>query len=421
MTMANYRSAIVVWLSLAGWDTRVRASTENGDKSAATLSGLADDMCRFGVHIKTDDWPLETGWDVYDEKTGERIAWANEGTYAGENKMYNTYTDVPPGKYKLVVTDSFGDGLNGWYKTTNNGNMVHESDGFDGDEDTSFFSCGLDTCVLTVNIVEDKYAVCDTSWEVILDETGSTALAGDFQRLPMRNPGAIESSDTSITVIHGEEYTFTIFDSYGDGLCCDYGQGSYSVEVAGNEVASGDEFGYVETHKILVDCGGGTDQDDSSIESGATYLIRLYDTNMCWQTDSGTRLRNGDKIVLAQCNTAVGSQHFAIKDYSSGVYEIITPASSKWHVIGINPDPDASGSQGKVRLSRLSSGVMDADAEVWNMAKIKDGSGAFGVWLSGVHATNQDGNTASQTPVVLRTESRIKEDGGEMRWDLLKQ
>merc|ERR1712125_201055 len=39
------------------------------------------------------------------------------------------------------------------------------------------------------------------------------------------------------------EYVFEIADSYGDGICCGYGSGSYSVEYNGVEVAAGGQFG----------------------------------------------------------------------------------------------------------------------------------------------------------------------------------
>merc|ERR1712176_1264769 len=42
-------------------------------------------------------------------------------------------------------------------------------------------------------------------------------------------------------------YTFTITDAYGDGICCSYGNGGYSVRVDDKEVASGGQFGSSET------------------------------------------------------------------------------------------------------------------------------------------------------------------------------
>ena len=43
------------------------------------------------------------------------------------------------------------------------------------------------------------------------------------------------------------EYTFTVNDTFGDGFCCSYGTGAYTITVDGDVAASGGEFGYSET------------------------------------------------------------------------------------------------------------------------------------------------------------------------------
>ena len=37
--------------------------------------------------------------------------------------------------------------------------------------------------------------------------------------------------------------TFTLYDSYGDGICCGFGEGGFVINVNGEEVMSGGEFG----------------------------------------------------------------------------------------------------------------------------------------------------------------------------------
>ena len=37
-------------------------------------------------------------------------------------------------------------------------------------------------------------------------------------------------------------YRFAIEDSFGDGLCCSYWAGSYSLKISGSEVGSGGDF-----------------------------------------------------------------------------------------------------------------------------------------------------------------------------------
>merc|ERR1712157_508289 len=69
-----------------------------------------------------------------------------------------------------------------------------------------------------------------------------------------------DSSNTeqeiSTTCLSTGTYTFEILDSYGDGICCSYGSGSYSVEANGEVLVSGGEFGSVDTKTFQVSSSG---------------------------------------------------------------------------------------------------------------------------------------------------------------------
>lgn len=76
---------------------------------------------------------------------------------------------------------------------------------------------------LTLTINTDNYAE-ETSWEFV-DAAGNVLAAGPAQ--------AYANSQTyteNITLPDGECYMFYIYDSYGDGICCNYGAGSYTLE-----------------------------------------------------------------------------------------------------------------------------------------------------------------------------------------------
>merc|ERR1712176_1397587 len=49
-----------------------------------------------------------------------------------------------------------------------------------------------------------------------------------------------------------DEYTFTITDAYGDGICCSYGNGGYIIKVDGTEVVNGGDFGDSKTETFTV-------------------------------------------------------------------------------------------------------------------------------------------------------------------------
>merc|ERR1711862_660121 len=109
----------------------------------------------------------------------------------------------------------------------------------------SLLSCSL--CAkseVKVEITTDNYGA-ETSFD-IKDNSGDNIMEG----------GDYESATTyaESTCVGGGSYTFTINDSYGDGTCCAYGSGSYSVKVNDEEVASGGEFsGSTEEKQFDVD------------------------------------------------------------------------------------------------------------------------------------------------------------------------
>ena len=108
-------------------------------------------------------------------------------------------------------------------------------------------SCPVDpTCTdVIVSITLDNYPE-ETSW-TITDDGGSVVASGGTYG------NQADGSTVNITVclIDGC-YDFTINDAYGDGICCSYGNGSYSVTIDGNKVVSGDSFGSSETTNFCV-------------------------------------------------------------------------------------------------------------------------------------------------------------------------
>ncbi|MBK9734066.1 MAG: Ig-like domain-containing protein [Saprospiraceae bacterium] len=59
-------------------------------------------------------------------------------------------------------------------------------------------------------------------------------------------------SNESLICLSAGCYTFTIYDAYGDGICCAYGNGSYNVTVNGINVATGGTFGSSSIHNFCV-------------------------------------------------------------------------------------------------------------------------------------------------------------------------
>ena len=106
------------------------------------------------------------------------------------------------------------------------------------------------TCTnVNINFVFDNYPE-ETSWQ-ILNSSGQVVESGGTY-----GSQADGSSLTITKCLAAGCYTFKINDSYGDGICCSYGNGSYSVTSNGTTLASGGSFGSSESTNFCVGTSG---------------------------------------------------------------------------------------------------------------------------------------------------------------------
>jgi hypothetical protein len=132
------------------------------------------------------------------------------------------------------------------------------SDGIQNGDETGV-DCGGSVCPpcatsctdneVTVTINLDNYPE-ETSWTITNDAGSVVASGGTYGAFP---DGSTVTEDLCLV---DDCYTFTINDSYGDGICCAYGSGSYTVtDGSGSVLASGGSFGSSEATDF---CFGGT-------------------------------------------------------------------------------------------------------------------------------------------------------------------
>ncbi len=114
---------------------------------------------------------------------------------------------------------------------------------------TTGCSGGCQDTELTLTIVLDDYPE-ETTWEVVAN--GNVLASGG----PYTTAGATE---TAALCLADDCYDFIIYDSYGDGICCAWGNGSYELkeDATGNVVASGGQFGFQEITNFCLPGGGG--------------------------------------------------------------------------------------------------------------------------------------------------------------------
>jgi V8-like Glu-specific endopeptidase len=103
--------------------------------------------------------------------------------------------------------------------------------------------------LFTLELLTDDYAG-ETSWE--LEDTTANSVIAETGIAYENNENYVEEACLSA----GPCFTFSIFDSFGDGICCAWGEGSYTTKVDGEVVGSGGNFDSVDTVDFCIEAGG---------------------------------------------------------------------------------------------------------------------------------------------------------------------
>nr|WP_052519831.1 GEVED domain-containing protein [Nonlabens ulvanivorans] len=117
-------------------------------------------------------------------------------------------------------------------------------------------------------ITFDRYPA-ETSWS-LSDSNGTTIASGSGY------DGQAEGSIINIPLsLPADCYVLTFNDSYGDGMCCSYGNGSYSLTAGGTTLATGGSFTTVEVNNFCV--GGATANGYLSTNTAvSTPFLTIY-------------------------------------------------------------------------------------------------------------------------------------------------
>ena len=127
-------------------------------------------------------------------------------------------------------------------------------------------ACSCNDIIVTVTINFDNYPE-ETSWLVTDANSVTVTSDGPYVGQP---DGSTVTEEVCLT---DGCYVFTINDAFGDGICCSFGNGSYSVADAnGNILASGAEFVSSESTQFCVSSAPTWQTCDPIIDLGAATL-----------------------------------------------------------------------------------------------------------------------------------------------------
>ncbi len=162
------------------------------------------------------------------------IAYRNLTTYLG---TYSNFYDARTGSIQSAI-DLYGNQspeviavTNAWH-AVGVGTSYHITQCFSGD--------------LKVEIHFDNYPG-ETTWDV-KDEAGSVIAGGG----PYGNE-YIDADYSEIIGVTSGNYYVTFYDSYGDGMCCGYGDGNYKIYIGDQLIRTGAYFASEDSTEICIE------------------------------------------------------------------------------------------------------------------------------------------------------------------------
>ncbi|MEO0627804.1 MAG: T9SS type A sorting domain-containing protein, partial [Bacteroidota bacterium] len=204
-----------------------------------------------------------------------------------KNILYSTAIDMgPPGddlEYANGRVNAFGavNAAGGNPPTCSDGVQNGQETGVDcGGPDCPACPSGCSDNEVTLTIVLDNYPE-ETSWTITNSSGQTVASGGTYGNFP---DGSTVTEDICLP---DGCYDFTINDSYGDGICCAYGSGSYSlVDDGGSTLASGGAFGSSETTNFCVGGGGPDTQAPSTPTNLTASNTTTTSTSLSWNAST---------------------------------------------------------------------------------------------------------------------------------------
>lgn len=256
---------------------------------------------------------------------------------------------------------NFGQGsitFSAWVANPNNQSDLNTGNDSISNSFSSYYASSVD---VTLTINTDNYG-SETTWEV-LTQTGEVVLSGGGY------PNVIGGATYTYNMcLDSACYVFKVYDSYGDGLCCQFGQGSYTIvdEYSNVLVTGSGQFTTSQTHALCTDgcgafnvttaktnvsCNGGSDGSITAtpINGQAAYTYLWSNgavTNSITGLPAGNYSvtvtdANGCQSVESVIVTQPAHPIFQINAVVDQLYSSLSGTSYQWFVDG-NPIPNSN-------------------------------------------------------------------------------
>ncbi|MEP2936627.1 MAG: M4 family metallopeptidase [Gilvibacter sp.] len=174
---------------------------------------------------------------------------------------------------------------------------------------------------VTLTITFDNYPE-ETAW-TLTDSGGSTVASASYSTA---NPDG-STVNVPFGTLADDTYTFTITDSYGDGICCAYGSGSYSLSNPAGVMFSGGSFGSSEATDFCIESGGGADTEAPSIPINLS-ASGITDTSVTLDWNDST-----DNVAVDGYEVFENGVSLGVVSTSGAVVSGLTPATTYTYTV----------------------------------------------------------------------------------------
>ncbi len=161
------------------------------------------------------------------------------------------------------------------------------------------------TTTLKVYIIQDQFGQ-QTTWDIINSAGEVIAQGGPYQQL-VGSGGTQPNLTTVYDVPTNECYLFRIYDSAGNGICCNYGEGYYYIkDENGEKIFEGDgSFGDMAAHLFLI-------KQNLSVDELTDCSFKIY------PNPANDKIYvEGKDIELVEMFNAIGQKVAEVKGYET--------------------------------------------------------------------------------------------------------
>jgi hypothetical protein len=180
----------------------------------------------------------------------------------------------------------------------------------------------------------------ETTWRLKNSATGATVKQGG----PYAKGSTTQVRDTFC--LPNGCYIFEIFDSYGDGICCAYGNGAYSLTTAsGQVIKNGGNFGASETTNFClpIGSGGGSGNPTCINIDFKKFTVQPYGAGQ----DAGTHqvLNNGTELRVQNNAWKAITLMYNVSANTKIEFEFASTVEGEIHGLGFDNDNNISANR----------------------------------------------------------------------------